>query len=157
MPTHRIYNRAHVAVLVVLLAAFVLRVLAQLIQFFSEVDSWAVLRVLAQLIQFFSEVDWLPSFAAWAAGGLPYPLLVGMQVFIIAIALNVIRKIAQNDLRPRRNWAFFLTGAGGVYFVAMAFRLLAGATFLADNTWFTASLPAIFHLILAGFVLALYQ
>ena len=136
MPTHRIYNRAHVAVLVLLLAAF-------------------VLRVLAQLIQFYSEVDWLPSFAAWAAGGLPYPLLVGMQVFIIAIALNVIRKIAQNDLRPRRNWAFFLTGAGGVYFVAMAFRLLAGATFPADNTWFAASLPAIFHLILAGFVLAL--
>ena len=130
------HNRAHVAVLSVLLSAF-------------------MLRVLAQLIQAYSNVGWLPPFEAWAAGGLPYPVLVAMQVVIIAVAVEVIRKLARDDLRPRRIWAFWLLGLGGIYFATMAFRLAAGQTFLADNAWFAASLPAAFHLVLAGFVLIL--
>lgn len=136
MSTYKIHNGAHVTVLALLLAAF-------------------VVRVLAQLLQFFSEIAWLPPFTAWAAGGLPYPLLVAIQVLIIAVALDVIRKLARGTLAAQRKWAIFLTGAGGFYFAAMAFRLAAGATFLADHAWFAASLPAIFHLVLAGFVLTL--
>ena len=136
MSTQRIHSRAHVAVLTILLAAF-------------------VFRVLAQLVQFYSDVAWLPPFATWAAGGLPYQLLVTIQVVIIAMALVAIRKLALGNLIPRRNWSFFLLSAGGVYFLAMAARLIAGATFLANNAWFAASLPAVFHLVLAAFVLTL--
>ncbi len=134
--TLQIHNRAHVTVLAVLLAVF-------------------VLRVLAQLVQFYSNVGWLPPFAAWAAGGLPYPVLVALQVVIIAVAVEAIRKLARGAVRPRRNWAFFLLGSGAIYFIAMAFRFAAGLTFLAGNSWFAASLPAAFHLVLAGFVLTL--
>ena len=129
-------NRPHVIILSVLLAAF-------------------VLRVVAQLMQAVSDVPWLPPFAAWAAGGLPYPMLVIIQIVIIAAVVEVIRKLARGDVQPRRKWAVWLFGLGAIYFVAMAFRLIAGQTFLADSAWFAASLPAFFHLVLAGIVLAL--
>ena len=134
--TAPIHNRAHVLVLSALLAVF-------------------ALRVLAQLVQAYSDVDWLPPFAAWAAGGLPYPVLVATQVIIIAVAVEVIRKLARDDVRPRRKWARWLLGLGAIYFAAMAARFVAGLTFLADSAWFAASLPAAFHLVLAAFVLVL--
>ena len=129
-------NRTYVKVLSALLALF-------------------ALRVLAQLVQAYSDVGWLPSFAAWAAGGLPYPVLVAVQVIIIAIAVEVIRKLARGDVRPRRKWALWLLVLGAIYFGAMAGRLVAGLTFLAENAWFAASLPAAFRLVLAAFVLVL--
>jgi hypothetical protein len=131
-----IQNRAYVTVLSVLLAAF-------------------VLRVLAQLVQFYSNVPWLPPFSAWAAGGLPYPVLVGLQIFIIAIAVDAIRKLARGALPAQRKWAYFLLGAGAVYVVIMAIRLVAGLTILAEVPWFAAALPAVFHLVLASFLLAI--
>ena len=135
MPPPR-QNRAYVTLLSALLTAF-------------------VLRVLAQLVQAYSDVAWLPPFEAWAAGGLPYPLLAAFQVIIIAAALEVIRKLSRGDMRPRRAASVWFLGLGAIYFVSMAFRLAAGLTFLADNAWFGASLPAIFHLVLAAFVLTL--
>jgi hypothetical protein len=44
---------------------------------------------------------------------------------------------------------------GGIYFAFMAFRLFAGLTFLEDHPWFSKSLPAFFHAVLAAFVLTL--
>jgi len=58
-------------------------------------------------------------------------------------------------LQPKRKWARWLLGLGAIYFAAMAFRLAAGLTFLADSAWFATTLPAIFHVVLAGFVLSL--
>ncbi len=130
------YNRAHVAVLSILLAAF-------------------VLRVLAQLAQAYSSIEWLPPFSAWAAGGLPYPVLVTIQVVIIAVAVDIIRKLSRGRVRAQRRWAYWLFGLGGIYFAAMTFRLVAGLTFLADSAWFAASLPAAFHIVLAVFILTL--
>ncbi len=131
-----IQNRPHVTVLSVLLTAF-------------------ALRVLAQMMQAISDVPWLPPFEAWAAGGLPYAVLLIVQVIIVAAVVEVIRKLARGDVRPQRKWAVWLLGLGALYFIAMAFRLVAGLTFLADSPWFAASLPAIFHLVLAGIVLTL--
>jgi hypothetical protein len=86
---------------------------------------------------------------------LPYPVLVAIQVIIVAAAVEVIRKLARGDLPPRHKWALWLLGSGAIYFIAMAFRLVAGLTFLADSAWFAASLPAFFHLVLTGIVLTL--
>ena len=44
---------------------------------------------------------------------------------------------------------------GGVYFTVMAFRLFAGLTLLTEHSWFAASLPALFHIVLATFILTL--
>ena len=37
----------------------------------------------------------------------------------------------------------------------MAFRLIAGRTFLADVSWFSKSIPAFFHVVLASYLLTL--
>ncbi|NNE85585.1 MAG: hypothetical protein HKN28_16600 [Alphaproteobacteria bacterium] len=114
-----------------------------------------VLRVLAQLVQFYSDAAWLPPFSAWAAGGLPYPVLIGLQIIIIAVAVDAIRKLARGALPAQRKWAYFLFGAGAVYFIIMALRLVAGLTILSEVPWFAATLPAIFHLVLASFLLVI--
>ncbi|HNK14812.1 MAG TPA: hypothetical protein PLZ20_09620, partial [Nitrospira sp.] len=41
-------------------------------------------RVLAQMIQLVAPVAVLPPFHAWQSGALPYPVLVGVQVLILA-------------------------------------------------------------------------
>ena len=45
------------------------------------------LKVAAQLIQAFDPVPFLPPFAAWNSGALPYPLLVLSQMLIMAVFL----------------------------------------------------------------------
>jgi len=44
---------------------------------------------------------------------------------------------------------------GGFYFSFMGFRFVAGLKFLSDHDWFSKSLPALFHVVLATFILIL--
>ena len=53
-----------------------------------------------------------------------------------------------------RRWlGIALLSGGGLYFVGMFFRLLASVTFAAADSWFGATIPAFFHVVLACFVL----
>jgi hypothetical protein len=110
-------------------------------------------RVAAQLVQLLAPSPLLPTFSAWQSGALPYGVLLASQVVIVfvsvwVIALLWIRALPQ---RPRLGLACLVFGA--IYFAFMAFRLVAGLTFLADAPFFSAILPAIFHLVLAAMVL----
>ena len=114
-----------------------------------------VLRVLAQLIQAVHPIPVLPAFDAWHGAVLPYPLLVVLQVAIILVLARVLWRVRTDSISPRR-WKYracFLLG--GVYLSFMGFRLAAGLTFLADHGWFSKSLPAVFHVVLATFILTL--
>ena len=114
-----------------------------------------VLRVLAQAVQWAGPVDFLPPFDAWQGSALPYPLLLTTQVAVIAVLLRVLFLVRADVIRPatwKHNACFIL---GGAYFTVMAFRLAAGLTFLADIAWFAHTLPALFHVVLATFVLLL--
>ena len=116
-----------------------------------------VARVLAQLIQAVHPVSVLPPFEAWHGAVLPYPLLVAVQVVIILMLAWIAWRVRNDTISPRR-WKYRMCfGLGGVYFGFMAFRLLAGLTFLADHAWFSKSLPAFFHVGLATFILVLGQ
>ncbi len=112
-----------------------------------------VLRVLAQAVQWAGPVPFLPSFDSWQGSGLPYPALLASQVVIIALLARALVVVRSRSIRPAswKHRACFLLG--GAYFAAMAFRLLAGLTFFSDVEWFAQSLPALFHLVLAAFVL----
>lgn len=114
-----------------------------------------VFRVLAQLLQSVFDIPFLPSFDAWHGGVLPYPVLLASQVVIVVVLYAIIWRAGTHAMVPRR-WKYRVCFAlGGIYFSFMAFRLLAGLTFLAGNPWFSKGLPAFFHLVLAGFVLVL--
>ena len=112
-----------------------------------------VLRVLAQAVQWAGPVPFLPSFDTWQGSGLPYPALLASQVLIVALLARALVMVRSRSITPAtwKHRACFVLG--GAYFAAMAFRLAAGLTFLSDVGWFAESLPALFHLVLAAFVL----
>lgn len=112
-----------------------------------------VLRVLAQAVQWSGPVPFLPSFDAWQGSGLSYPALLASQVVIVALLARALVVVRSRSITPAswKHRACFVLG--GAYFAAMAVRLVAGLTFLSDVEWFAQSLPALFHLVLAAFVL----
>ena len=112
-----------------------------------------ILRVTAQLVQAVYEVPFLPPFEVWQGSAAPYPMLLGFQIGIIAVLVIVLwrMKAGALSLRPWKHRACF--ALGGIYFSVMAFRLIAGLTFLAEYEWFSKSIPALFHIILASLVL----
>ena len=121
----------------------------------SVLTALFALRVCAQLLQALYPVGWFPEFEAWQSGLLPYPLLLAGQFAIVGLMSFVLHRVRNGTIRARpwkyRVCLFF----GGAYFAVMAFRWLAGLTFLADQAWFARSLPAFFHLVLALFILLL--
>ena len=112
-----------------------------------------VLRVLAQAVQWAGPVPFLPPFDTWQGSGLPYPALLVSQVLIVGLLARALAVVRSRSITPAtwKHRACFVLG--GAYFAAMAFRLAAGLTFLSDVGWFAESLPALFHLVLATFVL----
>ncbi len=112
-----------------------------------------VFRVLAQLVQSVYPVPFLPPFGAWHGAVMAYPLLVVFQLVIIGALAVILWRVRSDAIVPRR-WKYRVCFTlGGLYFWFMAFRLIAGLTFLSDNPWFARSLPAFFHVVLASFIL----
>ena len=74
-------------------------------------------------------------------------------MLIVALLARALVVVRSQSIRPAtwKHRACFVLG--GAYFAAMAFRLAAGLTFFSDVGWFAESLPALFHLVLAAFVL----
>jgi ornithine lipid hydroxylase len=112
-----------------------------------------VMRVAAQLIQATHSVSFLPPFEAWQSGALPYPFLVAFQLIIIAFLGHIAWKFKTQkiQLNPKSGMMYLLIG--GIYFSVMAFRVVAGLSFAANHPWLGAHIPAIFHLVLASFLL----
>ena len=110
-------------------------------------------RVVAQLAQAVTTVSFLPAFDAWQSGALPYPVLLGSQLLILAVQAVVIRRAASGSLRLSTGRRRALALLGGLYFAAMVGRGVAGLTVLDGHGWFDAPLPTVFHLVLASFVL----
>ena len=113
------------------------------------------LRVAAQLVQAVYGVPFLPSFEAWQGSAIPYPALLGLQAGIVALLIGALRLVYADAIAPRpwKHQACF--ASGGLYFAVMAFRLIAGLTFLAEYAWFAKIVPALFHIILALLILTL--
>ncbi|MCA1979850.1 MAG: hypothetical protein LDL19_11500 [Thiobacillus sp.] len=110
-----------------------------------------LLRILAQPLANFIPV--LPPFEAWQGSRLPYPVLLAFQLAILAamVATTLYTRRAQRPHRPRLARALTLMGAA--YFAAMFARLVAGAAWEDAPLWFQRPLPAIFHLVLASWLL----
>ena len=111
-------------------------------------------RVAAQLVQFTMPVAALPAFDSWQGSGLSYPVLLASQLAILIIMIRASSRVSQRVRRVRRVGVWLLA-IGGVYFAAMAVRLVLGLTVLAHVSWFAKPLPAVFHLVLAGYLLTL--
>lgn len=112
-----------------------------------------VLRVLAQLVQAVHPVSVLPPFEAWQGSATAYPVLLSAQIAIVVILASVLWGVGTHSVSPQR-WKYRACFAsGGVYFISMAFRFVAGLTVFSDVTWFSRTIPAFFHIVLATFLL----
>lgn len=110
-------------------------------------------RVFAQLLQWVFPSELLPPFAAWHSAALPYGVLLSSQVLIIILMVFVCTRFTRGRVTRNRLLGGVLLVTGTIYLVTMLGRLLVGLFVLPDHHWFGQFLPAVFHLVLALFVL----
>jgi len=112
-----------------------------------------IFRVAGQLVQKLHPISVLPPFERWFSGALAYEWLLGSQILIIFIMSHIVFRFARKRIVPKANLGKWLVVVGGVYFSVMAIRLILGLTIAIDHSWLGATIPAIFHLVLALFIL----
>jgi hypothetical protein len=113
------------------------------------------LRVAAQALQRWAPVDWLPPFRDFQGSGIPYWLLLALQVLIFAMMLAVTFDVEGGQRRRNPRASTMLRWIGGLYMAGSLGRIAVGLALPGAPAWFTTWIPAIFHVVLATFVLTL--
>jgi hypothetical protein len=111
------------------------------------------LRVAGQAVQHWLPQDWLPEFGEFQGSGLPYSGLLTLQLLILVVMARTCVRISGRTSTPSRSQGVGLVWFGGVYMLGSIARIAVGIGLPAAPDWFTAWMPAFFHLILAAFVL----
>jgi hypothetical protein len=111
-------------------------------------------RVLGQAVQRWVPQPSLPPFEAFQGSRLPYWLLLSFQLVILAVMGRVAWRVQVNRLAPSRRVGLWLAGAGAGYMALALGRIAIGLAVTDAHAWFTTWIPAFFHVVLAGFVLA---
>jgi hypothetical protein len=112
-------------------------------------------RVIAQVLQRGSPVSWLPPFEAFQGSDLPYAVLLTSQLVLLALMVGVTLRVAVRPQRAHALVARVLAWVGGLYMGGSLARIVLGLTLNDAPPWFTAWISAVFHLVLAAFVLTL--
>jgi len=110
------------------------------------------LRVAAQPLALVVEAPVVPRFESWHSGVLPYPLLLGTQIVILAWLVTTAARVSRGAVQPRRMFGRLVLGVAAVYGMTMLMRLVLGATALSEVRWFASPVPTVFHLVLAGYL-----
>ena len=105
-------------------------------------------RVVGQVLVAFFDVEFLPPMEAWYSGLLPYPLLLPTQIAILALQFEISRElwIGAGPL-ARRNARL---GEGLKWFSLVYFLFM-----VARGLWFGLSIPVVFHWMLAAYLYVL--
>ena len=112
-----------------------------------------VFRVAAQFFQAFDLVSFLPPFDDWYSGALAYPFLLASQLIIILILVKTTWALYAGKVVPSHSYGRVLIIIGGSYFSVMLGRLLLWLFYFSNHSWFGATIPAVFHLALASFII----
>ncbi|MFN0315573.1 MAG: sterol desaturase family protein [Burkholderiales bacterium] len=110
------------------------------------------LRVTSQAIQRWFPLAVLPPFEKFQGSNLPYTMLLGAQIVILALMASAAWRVGKGRLAHRPMFAKFLHGFAAIYFTGSVLRILAGALYPDALPWFKTWIPAFFHLVLASFV-----
>ena len=117
-----------------------------------------LLRILGQALVVFAAVGWLPANEQWFSGLIPYPILLTIQIIMLAGMAKITADIWRVEgyfatLRP--NWSPMMVGFSVLYAVGMVARYLLTMIFRPDMRWLGGTIPIFFHFVLAGFVFTL--
>jgi hypothetical protein len=112
-------------------------------------------RVLGQTLVAFAGVTFLPPMSEWYSGLLPYPILLPVQVAMLAVMAAVDGQIAAGAgvlARPRRRLGRGLRVFACVYFAGMVIRYVLTMAFHPERRWLHGTIPIVFHWVLAGYL-----
>ena len=111
-------------------------------------------RVVAQALQRWAPIGSLPPFDDFQGSNLPYWFLLATQLLLLGWMAAAMRGVAA--ARPRKpRMGRILAWIGGVYMAGSLARLAVGLAVTNAPPWFTAWISAVFHVVLAAFVLTL--
>ena len=116
------------------------------------------LRVLGQALVAFFSIRWRPAMEQWFSGVIPYPALLIIQLIMLSLMIKVSSEIWRGKgfyAEARPHWSQFLIRFSAVYAGAMALRYIVTMIFRPEMRWFGATIPIIFHFVLAGFIFIL--
>ena len=113
------------------------------------------LRVLGQALQRWTPQPFLPPFDAFQGSNAPYWLLLSVQWVILVVMIVVARRVQTGSLVPSVRAGTVLMWAGWIYMTASVGRIVIGLSAPAAPAWFTTWIPAVFHVVLAAYVLTL--
>ncbi len=130
------------------------RCCALLLWLFATLFAW---RVAGQALQYWDAQAFLPPAHAFQGSKLPYWLLLPAQLAILAVMLRLAWRVQQRKLVPSRRTGRMLAWAGGAYMALSLTRIALGLVLPDAPAWFRAWIPALFHVVLSGFVLTLYR
>jgi hypothetical protein len=114
-----------------------------------------VLRVVGQLLVVTIRPRWLPPMEQWQSGLLPYPVLLGSQLLIIALMTAITRQFAAGsgvfvESAPRAGWIVFVLS--WIYLGGMVFRYVWSMSRHPERRWLGKTIPIAFHCVLASFL-----
>jgi hypothetical protein len=111
-------------------------------------------RVLGQAVQRWMPQAFLPPLEAFQGSNLPYWLLLSFQLLILGLMVRVAWRVQTDRLVPSRRAGLWLAWPGAAYMAFALGRIAVGLAVPDAPAWFKTWIPAFFHLVLAGFVLA---
>jgi hypothetical protein len=91
----------------------------------------------------------------WYSGLLPYPVLLPVQLGIIALMLKIVYDFARARgyfVTPAPRAARYIMWFSYLYFFAMVARYVATMWLRPELRWFTGTIPIWFHMVLAAFL-----
>lgn len=113
------------------------------------------LRVAGQALVAFLRVGFLPPMTAWYSGLIPYPVLLPVQLVMLAAMAKINVDLSAGTgmfatRRPRvgRGLRWFAL----VYFLAMMIRYVATMALHPEQRWLGGTIPIVFHWVLAAYV-----
>ncbi len=112
-------------------------------------------RVIGQMLQLWLPQPFLPPFDSFQGSNLPYSVLLPSQILILGLMTWTVGKVQARELRPNPRTASILMWLGGIYMLGSLARIVVGLAAPDAPGWFTAWVPAVFHVVLAAFALTL--
>jgi hypothetical protein len=104
------------------------------------------LRVSGQALVAFLDVGWLPPMAAWYSGLVPYPILLAVQIVILAVQVRLDWHVWRRGWAPPPRGSTALRWVSYAYALAMLVRLVLRPAH---------AIPVFFHWVLAAYVYTL--
>jgi hypothetical protein len=113
------------------------------------------MRVLGQAVQHWWPQTYLPPFNAFQGSRLSYPTLLSAQAIILWLMVRTSWRATTGSFLPSDRKSVLWAWIGGIYMSGSLLRIVIGLASPNAPHWFKVWIPALFHLVLAGFVLTL--